>query len=91
VERVGALFTTPTTTVELEVAAAAYDRQVNEVVEDDDDLAAYVRQLETNLEDEDTLVEADDDSSAGGQLAWPPPSGSLAAEAERFLRDQPPD
>ncbi|MDP9404724.1 MAG: PAC2 family protein [Actinomycetota bacterium] len=87
VERVGALLDTPTTTIELEVAAAGYDRQVNEVVEDDDELAAYVRQLEESAGDEDKVM---DDGAGGGQLAWPPPTGSLAAEAERFLRDQPP-
>lgn len=87
VERVGALLDTPTTTIELEVAAAGYDRQVNEVVEDDDELAAYVRQLEESAGDEDRVT---DDGTGGGQLAWPPPTGSLAAEAERFLRDQPP-
>jgi predicted ATP-grasp superfamily ATP-dependent carboligase len=87
VERVGALLDTPTTTIELEVAAAGYDRQVNEVVEDDDELAAYVRQLEESAGDEDRVM---DDGAGGGQLAWPPPTGSLAAEAERFLRDQPP-
>lgn len=87
VERIGALFGTPATTIELEVAAAAYDRQVNEVVEEDEDLAAYVRQLEEAAGDEDALA----GGGGGGQLAWPPPTGSLAAEAERFLREQPPD
>ena len=88
VERVGELFDTPTITLELEVAAAAYDRQVDEVVEDDEDLSAYVRQLEDSAADEDRLV---DGEGGAGQLAWPPPTGSLAAEAERFLREQPPD
>ncbi|HUP71202.1 MAG TPA: PAC2 family protein [Acidimicrobiales bacterium] len=88
VDRVGELFDTPTITLELEVAAAAYDRQVDEVVEDDDDLAAYVRQLEDSAADQDRLV---DSEGGAGQLAWPPPTGNLAAEAERFLREQPPD
>lgn len=91
VERVDSLFGSDTATVELDVAAAAYDRQVDAAVEGDDDLAAYVRQLEANVADEDALIDPENGAGGGGQLAWPPPTGSLAAEAERFLREQPPD
>ena len=34
-------------TTALEIAAAAYEREVAELVADDDDLAGYVRRLET--------------------------------------------
>jgi len=85
VERVGGLLGSTTPTVELEVAAAAYDRQVNELAEENDDLSAYVRQLEQSGD------QGLDDGTGSGELSWPPPTGSLAAEAERFLRDQPPD
>jgi hypothetical protein len=75
VERTAALLGREVATVELEVAAAAYERQVSEVVADDEDMVNYVRRLED--------LEGDDES---GQL----PSGDhLAAEVERFLRDQP--
>ncbi len=75
VERTAALLGVEVTTVELEVAASAYERQVSEVVAEDDDMVDYVRRLED--------LEGDDES---GQL----PSGDhLAAEVERFLRDQP--
>ena len=89
VERMTRLFDAATVTIELEVAAAAYDRQVDELVEEDDDLAAYVRQLEAS--DEDGGVGVEGGTGGGGEMAWPPPSGSLAAEAERFLRERPPD
>src|ERR671918_168205 len=56
-------------------AAAAWEDRVNELVASDPDVSAYVRQLEER--DDDQLDERD------------LPSGeTLAAELERFLRDQ---
>lgn len=40
-------------TVELEIAASAYERQVNELVESDAEVAAYVRDLESQAEDDE--------------------------------------
>jgi proteasome assembly chaperone (PAC2) family protein len=75
VERATALLGATITTTDLEIASAAYERQVTEVVESDDDVAAYVRQLEERPE------EIDDEGAL--------PSGdALAAELERFLREQ---
>ena len=81
VHRTASMLKTSVETTDLEIAAAAYERQVTEVVADDDDVSAYVRRLE----------EADDD---GGTLDGPdmdeadvPSADALAAEAERFLRD----
>ena len=75
VERTAALLGTEVGTVELEVAASAYERQVSEVVAEDEDMVAYVRRLE------EVGGEEDDE---------PWPSGDhLADEVERFLRDQP--
>ncbi len=54
VERTCELLDVPVETVDLEVAAAAYEQQVTELIEDDDDIAAYVAQLE-----ETTDAEAD--------------------------------
>jgi len=64
-------------TVDLDVAAAAYERQVNEVVSGDEDALAYVRSLE-EAEDSDDDLDAFD--LPGGDF--------LAAEVERYLRDQ---
>jgi len=46
VTRTAELMDVPIDTVELEVASHAYERQVNELVEDDEDIATYVAQLE---------------------------------------------
>ena len=63
---------------DLEVAASAYERQVSEVVAQDEDISAYVGRLEE--------LQAGD----GEELDWPPGDG-LAAEVERFLREQSPE
>lgn len=62
----------------LQIASAAYERQVSEVVAEDDEVSAYVRSLE----------EADD---AEGATLHDSGGETLAAEAERFLREQKPD
>ncbi len=64
----------PVMATDLEIAAAAYERQVNEVVADDADMADYVERLEERFDSDDDL-----DTSA-----------SLAEEVERFLRERPP-
>ncbi len=78
VERVCELLSTHVTTTDLEIAAAAYERQVSEVVAADEDMAAYVRQLEQRA----------DETSAGEGLGELPSADALAAELERFLREQ---
>ena len=103
VERTCAMLDTSLPTMDLEIAAAEYERQVNEVVEADDDMRGYVRQLEQShdegdLDDDDDDTGDDDegiDLDAGavtGALTdehGNVPSGdALAAEFERFLRDQ---
>jgi proteasome assembly chaperone (PAC2) family protein len=46
VERVSQLLELPIPTTALEIGAAAYERQISELVEDNDDTRAYVAQLE---------------------------------------------
>lgn len=61
---------------ELETQTRNYERRIDEAVKSDPDIAATVRELER-------IVDAEDEDSI--------PSGEeLAAEVERFLRDQPP-
>jgi proteasome assembly chaperone (PAC2) family protein len=75
VQRASELLRSSVITTDLEIAAASYERQVSEVVESDEDVAEYVRRLE---------VSADEDVD---ELDLP--SGdALAAEFERFLREQ---
>lgn len=64
----GSLFAT-----DLEIAVSSYERQVNEMIEADEDIKAYVETLEQAL-DEGESEEAD--------------LFDIASQAERFLRDQ---
>lgn len=74
VQRTAALVGTRMDTVDLQIASAAYERQVTEAVAADADAAAYVARLE-EMRDAD---EADI-----------PSADALAREVERFLREQP--
>jgi proteasome assembly chaperone (PAC2) family protein len=59
-------------TTDLEIASAAYERQVSAVVENDEDMAEYVSELERHYEQERDVPSGDE----------------LVAEVERFLREQ---
>ncbi len=74
-------------TVDLDVAAAAYERQVDEVVSADEDATAYVRSLEVALDagEDDDDEDDDDDELDPGDL---PGGDALADEVERYLRDR---
>jgi proteasome assembly chaperone (PAC2) family protein len=74
VRRTASLLSTPVTTDDLEQRALDYERQVSEVVATDDDVAAYVRRLEQSADADDPLELQSGDA--------------LAAELERFLREQ---
>lgn len=78
VERSVALLGLNLPTTDLQVATAAYERQIDELVAADEDTAAYVAGLEEAADDDPT----DDDSDV---LATTDPS-ALVAEVERFLR-----
>jgi proteasome assembly chaperone (PAC2) family protein len=61
-------------TTDLEIAAASYERQVSELVQEDDETSTYVSRLETRHDN-------DDDEGAGR---------SLVEEVERYLRRRGP-
>ncbi|HEX2038701.1 MAG TPA: PAC2 family protein [Acidimicrobiales bacterium] len=77
VERAASLLDLAVETVDLEIAAAAYERQITEVVADDEEVAEYVRRLEESDDEEGPIVRYD-----------LPSADTLAQEAERFLREQ---
>ncbi len=86
VERCARVLGTTVDVGKLEISAAAYERQINELVASDEDASAYV----TRLEEQDAEVhppEAElmpDDENA----RLTPASGDrLAAEVERYLRE----
>ena len=85
VEAIGRLLEVPIATTDLEIAAASYVRQVNEVVEADSDVAEYVRRLEEDAEegdgDDDELI---DELPDVDDL---PDGDALAADVERYLRE----
>jgi len=72
VERTAELLGVPVVTTDLEIASASYERQVSEVVVDDDDMREYVERLEERYDSDDET----------------PPLDGLVEEVERFLRDQ---
>jgi predicted ATP-grasp superfamily ATP-dependent carboligase len=77
VERASELLQVTVAATDLEIASAAYERQVSELVAADDDMAGYVSNLEERFdtdEDEDEI-----------QI---PTGDELMREVERFLRDQ---
>ena len=79
VERVGRMLDFSVDVTELEIATAAYERQVDDMLSGEDDVADYVRRLEEDgLEDE-----------GDGETFELPSTEELASEVERFLRDQP--
>ena len=78
VERTSELLQVTVAATDLEIASAAYERQVSELVAADDDMAGYVSNLEERFDtDEDEEIEI-------------PTGDELMREVERFLRDQPP-
>ncbi|QXC59120.1 PAC2 family protein [Aquihabitans sp. G128] len=79
VERTIALVGLGVPTTDLQIASAAYERQIDQLVADDEDTAAYVASLEEAADDPD---EDDDDLEA---FAATDPS-ELVEEVERFLR-----
>ncbi|HET9060328.1 MAG TPA: PAC2 family protein [Acidimicrobiales bacterium] len=88
VERTVRVLGAPVDLVELQIASAAYDRQVDELVASDEDAAAYVSRLEeqeTMMPDDQPRIE-EAASDSGPKLS--PASGErLAAEVERYLRE----
>jgi proteasome assembly chaperone (PAC2) family protein len=79
VQRAADLLGASVEATDLEIASAAYERQVTDVVEGDEDIADYVRRLE------EAADSGEDDE------AELPSGDALAAEVERFLRDHPRD
>jgi proteasome assembly chaperone (PAC2) family protein len=87
VKRAAAVLDERVDVTSLEIASAAYERQVTEVVNEDEDVSSYVRSLE-----ESDDAERSTSSSMGhpsGHQDLPAMGGdALAAEVERFLREQ---
>jgi proteasome assembly chaperone (PAC2) family protein len=75
VERVGRILEIELDTSELRDASKAYEDEVSELVEEDDETSDYVRQIEDRYDEEEPQLFIDD-------------APLLVEEVERFLRDQ---
>ncbi|MCU1462600.1 MAG: hypothetical protein JWO37_2675 [Acidimicrobiales bacterium] len=84
VRRAAELLATPLLTTDLEIASAAYESQVSEVVEEDEDVAGYVRRLELVGEGDEDEDDDDVPDGSSGQVD----GEQLVADLERFLREQ---
>ena len=73
IERTSAMLQTWVPTTDLEIAAAAYERQVSELVDADEETATYVASLEERHDEDPGVV---------------PSAETIAEEVERFLREQ---
>jgi predicted ATP-grasp superfamily ATP-dependent carboligase len=58
VERSAEVLGVPIVATDLEIAAAAYERQVSEVVADDEDMADYVERLEERFDNDEGATSA---------------------------------
>ncbi|MDQ4134022.1 MAG: PAC2 family protein [Actinomycetota bacterium] len=76
VNRATSILASPIVTTDLELKASDYERQVTEVVASDEDVAAYVQRLEDTADHE------------SAQPLEAQSGDALAAELERFLREQ---
>jgi predicted ATP-grasp superfamily ATP-dependent carboligase len=90
VRRVGEFLGSTVPTTDLEIASAAYERQVSRLVDEDEETAAWVEQLEARFDrgDLDFYDEDDDDDDDDEDDALVD-AGSLVEEVEQFLRNQP--
>jgi predicted ATP-grasp superfamily ATP-dependent carboligase len=71
VERVATVLDVSVVATDLEIAAASYERQVSDVVSDDEEMTDYLERLETQYDEDDGV----------------PSPASLVEEVERFLRE----
>ena len=84
VERVGDVLDLMIPTTALEIASAAYEREVDEVVSNDDELSGYVRRLEDMVDSGEPFGDDDEDEAISPDDAV----DDLVEELERYLRDQ---
>jgi len=102
VTRTASLLEVSVSSTDLDIAAAAYERQVNEAVAEDEDANAYVRALEAAYDKIEEAERAGADGGAEAGAGAGPEAGAgagagplrfeggdaLAAEIEKFLRQQ---
>ncbi len=80
VNRVGEFLGTTVPGIDLEIASAAYERQVTRLVGEDEETALYVQQLESRFDNGDD----DDDDEIDPEID----AESFVEQVEQFLRNQ---
>jgi predicted ATP-grasp superfamily ATP-dependent carboligase len=104
VERLAEMLAVAIPTIELEIGAVDYERQVNDVVDTDDEMRGFVRTLEEGYDENDgeeyeeydaiSSEDDDEDGEADPRTAFMksdgklPTGDDLADELEQFLREQ---
>jgi hypothetical protein len=89
VRRVGDLLGTTVPTTDLEIATAAYERQVSRLVDEDEETTAWVEQLEARYDRGDLdFYDEDDDEDDDDLVDELVDADSLMEEVEQFLRNQ---
>jgi predicted ATP-grasp superfamily ATP-dependent carboligase len=86
VERCASIIGSPVDVSDLATAAYEYEREVDAVVANDDELQAYMARLDayTNDDDDDEVEETEADEHGHETLT----AEELVREVERYLRDQ---
>ena len=87
VRRMASVLDVRVETTELEIATAAYERQVDEMLSGEDDVVDYVRRLEEDAEGDEPGHDTGLDETI--EMATETPDvEALTEDIERFLRDQ---
>ena len=97
VERTTEILGVSVPTIDLQLGAVDYERQVNDVVDTDDEMRGFVRTLEESYDvgdDDDDFDDEDDTDDVDPRIVFMKSDGNLptgddlASELERFLREQ---
>ena len=87
VNRVGEFLGTTVPSIDLEIASAAYERQVTRLVGEDEETALYVQQLESRFDNGDD-DDDDDDDEIDPEIDPEIDAESFVEQVEQFLRNQ---
>jgi proteasome assembly chaperone (PAC2) family protein len=91
VERTARVLGVGVDVAQLQVAAAAYERQIDDLVASDEDALAYVHRLEAQDEEESEQARRQPRHAGEAPHLSPATGERLAAEVERYLREQRPE
>ncbi|MDA8303036.1 MAG: PAC2 family protein [Actinomycetota bacterium] len=91
VERATHVLGTKVDLAELQMAAAAYERQIDDLVASDEDATAYVHKLEAQDEEAEHRGPGNARGGEEGPRLRPASGEHIAAEVERYLREHRPD